>query len=246
MGLREEMEASGQWLFRWRSYLPVALVLFMLGCMAYFDWPLKSHRLHSYWECVCLAVSFLGLAIRVKTIGHTPKRTSGRNTKHQVAHVLNTSGMYSIVRHPLYLGNFLIWLGVALLQALWWLAVLFVLVYWLYYERIMLAEESFLRKQFGQQFDDWAARTPAFMPRFRQWQPPELSFSWLNVLKREYTALFGIAVAFCGFEVLEHWIVEGRLFLDWPWVVLLGACGVLYAVLRTLKRHTHVLHVAGR
>ena len=34
------------------------------------------------------------------------KNTSGRNTHDQVADSLNTSGIYSIVRHPLYVGNF--------------------------------------------------------------------------------------------------------------------------------------------
>ena len=46
------------------------------------------------------------------------------------------------------------------------------LVFWLYYERIMLAEEEFLRARYGKAFDDWAARTPAFLPNFRHWVPP--------------------------------------------------------------------------
>ena len=62
---------------------------------------------------------------------------------------LNTSGLYSVVRHPLYLGNYLMWLGVALFSRTWWAPVIVSLVFWLYYERIMFAEEEFLRRQFG-------------------------------------------------------------------------------------------------
>ncbi|NLL27934.1 MAG: DUF1295 domain-containing protein [Bacteroidales bacterium] len=40
-----------------------------------------------------------------------PKGISGKNTEKQIADFLNTKGMYSIVRHPLYLGDFLMWLG---------------------------------------------------------------------------------------------------------------------------------------
>ena len=60
-------------------------------------------------------MSFFGLGIRVFTVGFTPKNTSGRNTAEQIADVLNTSGIYSMVRHPLYVGNFFMWLGIGLL-----------------------------------------------------------------------------------------------------------------------------------
>ncbi|MGB8874133.1 MAG: hypothetical protein WCC75_12145, partial [Desulfobaccales bacterium] len=45
--------------------------------------------------------------------GLPPRGTSGRNTQGQVAETLNTTGIYSLVRNPLYLGNFLIWLGLS-------------------------------------------------------------------------------------------------------------------------------------
>ena len=60
-------------------------------------------------EMIFLAVSLLGEAIRIITVGHAPRNTSGRNTTEgQVADVINTSGIYSIIRHPLYVGNFLL------------------------------------------------------------------------------------------------------------------------------------------
>ncbi len=58
-----------------------------------------------------MVISFFGLALRVIVVGHAPYGTSGRNTREQVADTLNTTGMYSIVRHPLYLANYLIILG---------------------------------------------------------------------------------------------------------------------------------------
>ena len=54
--------------------------------------------------------------IRIYTVGTTPAGTSGRNRDKQIAEKLNKTGVYSIIRHPLYLGNLLIWLGVAFLQ----------------------------------------------------------------------------------------------------------------------------------
>jgi protein-S-isoprenylcysteine O-methyltransferase Ste14 len=121
MGLRAEMQRQGDWLFRWRSFLPLLFVPPLVVAVHDMHWPLGSHEAHQKWEIVCLAVSLLGLAIRVLTVGCTPKNTSGRNTKDgQVAESLNTSGVYSVVRHPLYLGNFLIGVGAVMLPMEWW------------------------------------------------------------------------------------------------------------------------------
>src|SRR5690625_4190690 len=113
-------------------------------------------------------VSIAGLSIRLVTIGFTSKNTSGRNTTEgQVADTLNTTGIYSTVRHPLYLGNFLMWLGIALWTGNFWFIISFCLFYWVYYERIMFAEESFLRKKFGDRYLEWAEQTPAFFPSLK-------------------------------------------------------------------------------
>ena len=69
---------------------------------------------------VCAGLLTLsGLALRAYTVCTTPKGTSGRNTARQVADHLNTKGIYSVVRHPLYLANYLIWAGILLLLILW-------------------------------------------------------------------------------------------------------------------------------
>jgi protein-S-isoprenylcysteine O-methyltransferase Ste14 len=69
-------------------------------------------RSDGLWEAICVAVSLVGLGIRIATVGHAPGGTSGRRTVGgPSALALNTSGMYSVVRHPLYLGNYFQWLG---------------------------------------------------------------------------------------------------------------------------------------
>jgi protein-S-isoprenylcysteine O-methyltransferase Ste14 len=156
MPLAEEFENQGTWLFRWRGFLPLVLIPLLLVALRHFRWPLDSFALHEAWEFACLGLSILGLAIRVMTVGYAPAKTSGRNTKRQVAAQLNTTGMYSIVRHPLYLGNFLIGFGVVLVQMVWWLPVLYILLFWLYYERIMFAEEAFFSSAICREYKEWA------------------------------------------------------------------------------------------
>ncbi len=99
------------------------------------------------------------------TVGFAPKNTSGRNTAAgQMADELNVTGIYSIVRHPLYVGNFFMWLGPVLFLRSVWFTIVFCLVYWLYYERIMFAEEQFLRRKFGDAYDKWSEKVKAFIP----------------------------------------------------------------------------------
>lgn len=166
MALREEFEKTGNWLFRRRGYFPFLIVPLLLLALR------DSEQIEirwgetalTFWEVFCIAVSFSGLALRCATLGWVNKGTSGRNTQAQRAETLNTQGAYSVVRHPLYLGNFLITMGFALFVEVWWFVMFTVLFFWLYYERIMFAEEEFLRRKFGASYRQWADETPAFWP----------------------------------------------------------------------------------
>lgn len=246
MALREEFENTGNWLFRWRSYLPLAVIGIFLLALRDYEHPGHSERLDHIWEVACLMVSFLGLGIRILTIGHTSKGTSGRNTKCQVAETLNTTGIYSVVRNPLYLGNFFMGLGIGLFAHLWWLTLIYILIFWLYYERIIFAEEAFLREKFGDEYLEWASRTPAIFPRFSQYKNANLPFSLRNVLRREYNGFFAVIVVFFILETVGEILAEGRLEFDAGWLIILGIGFVVWIILRSLKKHTNVLNVEGR
>ena len=246
MALREEFENTGNWLFRWRSYLPLAMLGLLLLALRDYDYPWGSEALDHVWEGLCLAISFFGLGIRVFTVGFTPYGTSGRNTRKQVAETLNTRGAYSMARNPLYLGNFFMGLGIVLFAHLWWLTLIYILVFWLYYERIIFAEEAFLRRKFGADYLEWAARTPVFIPRLGQYRRAELPFSLRNVLRREYNGFFAVIVVMFLLETVGELFAEGALEFDAGWLALLGGGFVVWLTLRALKKHTAVLRVPGR
>jgi protein-S-isoprenylcysteine O-methyltransferase Ste14 len=246
MPLREEFERTGSWLFRWRSYLPLALIGVILLAMRQYRYPGDSQRLDDLWEGICLLVSCFGLGIRIFTVGYTPRATSGRNTRRQVAETLNTTGIYSIVRHPLYVGNFFMFLGVVLFAYLWWLTLIYVLVFWLYYERIMFAEEAFLRKKFGDEYMTWANNTPAFIPRFRNYRKPDSAFSLKKVLRKEYNGFFAVIIGMFILEELGEIILNGKPELDLQWVIFLSLGIIVWATLRIIKKRTTWLNECGR
>lgn len=246
MALREEFESTGSWLFRWRSFLPLPVFGLFILAQRGVESPGHREQLADLWEVLCVLVSLVGLGIRAFTVGYAPKGTSGRNTREQKADTLNTTGMYSVVRNPLYLGNFFMGLGVALVAHSWWLTTIYVLAFCAYYERIMFAEEAYLREKWANEFVEWASRTPAFIPRLKDWERPSLPFSLRNVLRREYNGLFAVIVAFVVLEVAGDGVPEGIVELDPVWSIVLVCGFVVWVVLRTLKRRTRALNVEGR
>jgi len=248
MALREEMREQGDWFFRWRSYLPLLLVPLLLVALksAGYVEHLFGDFSDDLWEIFCVFVSFSGLVVRCATVGFVPGGTSGRNTKKQLAETLNTTGMYSLVRHPLYLGNFLVVIGMALYTQNFWFVIVVALLFWVYYERIIFAEEEFLREKFGEEYLEWANKTPAFIPRLGNWLPPALPFSLRTVLRREYSGLFAIVAVYTFLEFLGDLLEEGRISIDrdWLWFFISGMA--IYLLLRTLKKRTKLLHVEGR
>jgi protein-S-isoprenylcysteine O-methyltransferase Ste14 len=247
MALQEEFDRQGQWLFRYRGTIPLVILVIGLGIFLNSKLNPASSILGNgfpkkYYEYICLAVSLLGLIVRIYTVGYTPKNTSGRNVKQQVADSLNTTGSYSIVRHPLYVGNFLMWLGPALLTENLWFVGFFCLVYWLYYERIMFAEEQYLRGKFGEPYLKWAERVPAFIPRFRGHVKPDTPLSWKKVLKKEKNGLAATFLVFFLFDAAGE-LIRGQRDFNLFIAVGAGATTLIYIVLTLMKRRTHWLDV---
>jgi protein-S-isoprenylcysteine O-methyltransferase Ste14 len=248
MALQEEFEQQGNFLFRYRTWLP--LVVLVAGLVLFLYQKAQGTFIdlgQNYWY-LSLTVGLLGLAVRVFTVGHTPAGTSGRNTAEgQVAEQLNQTGIYSLVRHPLYLGNFLMWLAVAMLTANAAYIIGFILAYWLYYERIMYAEEAFLRNKFGSQYTNWANQVPAFVPKLSGYTSPKYPFSIKKVLKKEkngLSALFGLFFLFhyLGQRVGQpHYSFQANF-----WFYGFLATLLLYVVLKFFKSSTKLLDEDGR
>jgi protein-S-isoprenylcysteine O-methyltransferase Ste14 len=245
MALVHEFERSGNWLFKRRGWLPVFLV--GAGVFVMYLGNRQAILFDMRDEIIFLSVSLLGEIIRIITVGFAPKNTSGRNTSAgQIADGLNVTGIYSIVRHPLYVGNFFMWLGPVLFIRSTWFTIVFVLIYWLYYERIMFAEEQFLRKKFGEAYDRWSEKVGSFIPYSFRVIPSKLSFSVRNVLKREYNSFVNIFVIFVFLDLVRNYFLSGRFFLTDMWMHLGLPAGVIWLVVRTIHKSTRWLEVEGR
>jgi protein-S-isoprenylcysteine O-methyltransferase Ste14 len=245
MALVHEFENSGNWLFKRRSWLPVFMIV--AGIIVMYLGNRQAILFDMRDELIFLGVSIFGQVIRILTVGFTPKNTSGRNTLNgQIADELNVTGIYSLLRHPLYLGNFFMWLGPVLFLRSLWFVVVFGLLYWLYYERIMFAEEQFLRRKFGEIYDNWSMKVSSFIPYSFNFIRPKLPFSVRNVLKREYNGFFNIFVIFTLLDIFRNYFLSRRIYLTEMWIYLFASAFVIWIAIWGIHKRTKWLEVDGR
>ncbi len=235
MALYEESVKLGNKIFRWRTYLPLVFLLTLIP--AYFDLARDPDReFNLIWDMFCFGLALLGLVIRAMTIAYAPAGTSGRNTKRQVAQKLNVDGIYSVVRNPLYLGNFFMVIGIMLFIGIWYVPLLYALGFWLYYERIILAEEAFLQDKFGEAYHNWADCTPAFWPRLGNWQPATDPFSFNRILKREHNGLMAMLLLFFLFDLFRKYAVYHEIRIEDPWKTMLIIGFGLFLLVEILRK----------
>ena len=247
--LQKEFERQGNFLFRYRGILPLVILFsgFAVYTLKDFYTISEPFFLSENFRYICFSVALFGQLIRVLTVGFTPENTSGRNTHCQLADEVNTTGIYSLVRHPLYLGNFFMWLGLALVTGDVWFVVAFIFLYWIYYERIMYAEEMYLHRKFGSCYDEWAERTPAFVPSFRNFQKPKICFSFMKILKKEKNGINAIFLIFFIFDFISNIIAAKKFVIVtnfWFYAMIISFS--VYFILKFLKRMTSVLDEKGR
>lgn len=124
---------------------------------------------------------------------------------------LANGGPYRIVRHPLYLGSFVMGLGLVVVAsaAVWWL-VAYLLLFIGFFLPAIHVEELRLQSIFGAEYQDLMVEVPGLMPRpFRlrvDTVPIAASFSWERVVaNREFRSAFAMA-ALIALQTIKLWL----------------------------------------
>lgn len=249
MLIRDQLRRQGEASFRGRNLLPVLLLPLALLALPHSRWieDRYGRAFDDAFEWLGMGVSFAGVALRFAVAGYVPRRTSGRHArKGMVADVLNDTGLYSLVRHPLYLANFVIFAGFLLTTGGLWPVLVGCLLCWIYYERIAFAEEEFLLRQFGERYAAWAQTTPALIPRLRAWRRPALPFSWRSAVRREYRTVAATLLAFAVLDLVEDAVVHGRVGLETDTTVVLALAALVFVPIRIVHKRTRWLRVPDR
>lgn len=223
--LDEELARTGQMLFKVRGeYIYVVIGFGVVA--AYLNrapGPFADDLYNAIWFAVGLVVASTGLLIRVLTHGFAAFGTSGRAKEGAEAEELNTTGLYSLVRNPLYLGRIVNFTGLALMSGSWAYGSLIFLLAILVYERICFYEEKFLLAKFGQAYVNWAAEVPALFPRWHGFKQPNRPFWLRRMIWREYRKLFQLLTAIVLYSLAWHGFRWASLPVGPGWYVAVGA-----------------------
>jgi protein-S-isoprenylcysteine O-methyltransferase Ste14 len=224
----------GNFIFRYRNGLfPLAYVfVFAKTTLLFADYRMAA--------LVGLIIALIGQAFRVATIGLDYIVRGGRN-RQVYADDLVTGGLFSHCRNPLYVGNYLILVGVGVASCslifIFIILPLMALAYW----AIIAAEENFLRNKFGDVFDAYCARVSRlfFKPTGLGATLHGMKFHWPRVVVKEYGTTFAWTVGYVLVVMQNAWL-SGDYALSSPLIIslwtALGVIIVLYSVSRFLKK----------
>ncbi len=150
------------WEYRWR-----ALPLFLSQGVAVLAnaWLTGSLAMptHGAASLAAVLLGFAGLALRVWGVGLISASTMSSMTLSTDR--LVTTGIYGLVRNPLYLGDLLLFAGYGLLLPPP-LAVAFIAFHLARTLRLIALEEAQLAARYGAIYRDYVARVPMLWPRF--------------------------------------------------------------------------------
>jgi protein-S-isoprenylcysteine O-methyltransferase Ste14 len=125
----------------------------------------KIGRVYSWntFFIIGMVVFVIGLIIRIQSI-----LTLRQYFTYSVARVetqtIITSGLYKFIRHPGYLGQLIIFLGISISMSNWLSIILMMLPVTLGYLYRIKVEEEFMLAQFGENYREYQQRTKKIIP----------------------------------------------------------------------------------
>lgn len=164
----------GQQLFRVRSWLPVPIVAALFVVPTTVEWTMVA---------LGVLIAFAGSAVRAAGVA-----AAGTGTRRRSRRVdeLVSYGIFGWVRNPLYIGNFLLWLGVLVAVQAWTLAPWALGAFGLIYIFIVWYEEGVLESHFGASYVDYKQRVPRWIPRPPAADSARGELDWSSAWSKEW------------------------------------------------------------
>ena len=202
--------AAGRLFFKFRNAIFPALFLLVIG-------TIRPARLFPSPVMDRLAVVFgaglalLGELIRLTTIGFDYIDRGGKAGR-PAASRLVTGGIYAHSRNPMYLGNILIAAGFTVASNSPTAYVTILPFFIFVYHAITCAEEEFLRKEFGPEYEAYSARVPRIFPDLRGLRDT-LSrgrYNWRKPLRQDLSTMTWIALMLAAVPLWRAYCLEGN------------------------------------
>jgi len=125
--------------------------------------PVVSSSISLLHLIICALFLVPGAWLAIKGVKGTTLKVAETHRTEKVV----TTGVYSIVRHPQYLGGLLAHAGISFLLSAWYSLLVTPLMVVLIY-LISRKEEEELIKEFGKEYEDYKKKVPMLMPKLRR------------------------------------------------------------------------------
>jgi protein-S-isoprenylcysteine O-methyltransferase Ste14 len=156
--------SAGRRLFGKRLFVGLAVAFPGIVLLSPKPFFAPGHRLIQSFAIVLVLA---GLALRAWGSGCAGKHTRSATIE---APRLVTGGPFAYVRNPIYTGTMCLGFGMAALIGDPLAFILAGLAFAILYFSIVPAEEDFLRKQFGAEYDRYREAVPRLIPRVKAWE----------------------------------------------------------------------------
>lgn len=102
---------------------------------------------------------------------------------------LATKGPFALTRNPLYFGNFVLGIGIAIAGNNIYSYLIFFVFYLMFFPFLMFIEHKRLKKKFGKAYEEWSKNSNTFFPKIKRLKGLgfDISFYMKN---KEYRVLF--------------------------------------------------------
>ncbi len=216
----------GNFLFKYRSFTPIPLIIVVFVIFR----PVELGGQNLYINLAGLFISLVGEALRVIAVGYSFTGTSGRES-YLRADALNTTGIYSVVRNPLYIGNFLIFTGLVVVYANILAIVGFALFLIFQYYFVILAEEQYLKETHGSLYEEYCTRVKRIIPIFKNYKRNRNPFNLKKVIFKENDSLFNLLVMYILVLLYKEKYFAGRIssavvYMIPGFIIIVGYIGI--------------------
>lgn len=234
------MITIGNFFFRYRNSLFIILYLLLfVPSPPLFGTTIFGPKFYVWAIVIGGLTTVIGQLIRGATIGLAYIIRGGDKGK-VYAENLVTEGIFNHCRNPLYVGNILMLLGVGILaNSALYIAIVMPLFLFIY-QAIVLAEESYLRNKFGDQFDSYCDRVHRWLPSFPRLGNTirSMKFHWKRWLIKEYNTQFvwlsGITlIVLFKYPQLTSYDTKRKNLLLW---IIFPLLALYYISIRYLKK----------
>ena len=198
------MVRLGNVIFRVRDYLfPVVLLGLGFGTRPHIAGG--SMAVDHLVDLAGFLVALGGQVVRALVIGLVYITRGGQNRRIW-ANSLVDGGIFAHCRNPLYIGNLLVVVGLAIVHNGWAMYAIGILLFVVAYTALVRAEEYYLRGRFGAEYEDYCRRVPRWFPRVHGLRQTVTSvpFDWLKLVRKEYGSTFAWTSAMLVLLVWEH------------------------------------------